>query len=275
MGSPEDRAPTSAMPVTEVAAARFAHLVSLPEEEIPLDEASILLGAHAHPDLDPAAGLSCLDSLAAGCPGESVNALVRHLFVDEGFRGNTDDYYDPANSFLTDVLDRRVGIPISLAVLMIEVGRRVGLRLAGVNMPGHFLVRTLDGRAELLDPYGGGRRISYEECEALYAAAAPRGFDPRVLEPVGARVVLGRMLRNLAAVARQQQDAPALAWALQLRTSIPGGALTDRYEYAGALAAAGRFDEAADIYEEVAARAEGEAVEKLTSKASRMRARLN
>lgn len=257
------------------AAARFAHLLSLPEEEVPLDEAAILLGARAHPDLDVTSDLRRLDELAAACPARNVDALVEHLFVHEGFRGNTEAYYEAENSFLTDVLDRRVGIPISLAVLMIEVGRRAGVDLAGVNMPGHFLVRTMTGPTQLLDPFAAGRPMSLEATEALYAQAAAGEFDPSVLEPVGPRVVLGRMLRNLAEVARREQDVIGLAWALQLRTSIPGVGLAERYEYAGALAAAGRFSDAAETLEQVAVLTEGEAAEKLTAKASRMRARLN
>ena len=249
--------------------------MSLPEEEIPLDEAAILIGAHAHPDLDVEADLRRLDELAKECPAATVDALVSHLFVDEGFRGNTDGYYEASNSFLTDVLDRRVGIPISLAVVLVEVGRRVGVELAGVNMPGHFLVRTTVGPEEILDPFAGGRRISLEAVEALYAQAAAGDFDPRVLDPVGPRIILGRMLRNLAEIARREQDVLGLAWALELRTSIPGAGLAERYEYAGALAAAGRYTDAADVFDAVADLADGEAGEKLRAKASRMRARLN
>lgn len=257
------------------AAARFAHLMSLPEEEVPLDEAAILIGAHAHPDLDVAADLARLDHLAAGCPAGDLDSLVEHLFVTEGFRGNDEDYYEAPNSFLTDVLDRRLGIPISLAVVMIEVGRRVGVGLAGVNMPGHFLVRTSTGPTELLDPFAGGQRLSLDAVKALYARAAADLFDPGVLEAVGPRVILGRMLRNLAEVARRERDVLGLAWALQLRTSIPGAGLAERYEYAGALASAGRYSDAADVFEAVAGLAEGEAAEKLHAKASRTRARLN
>ena len=257
------------------AAARFAYLLALPEEEVPLDEAAILIGARVHPDLDVESDLRRLDELAGACPSATVDGLVEHLFVREGFRGNTEEYYEAPNSFLTDVLDRRLGIPISLAVLMIEVGRRVGVDLAGVNMPGHFLVRTTSEPAELFDPFVGGRRLSTEAAEALYAQATAGEFDPNVLDPVGPRVILSRMLRNLAEVARRQQDVLGLAWALELRTSIPGTGLAERYELAGALAAAGRYSDAADVLEAVASLAEGDAAEKLTAKASRMRARLN
>ena len=249
--------------------------MSLPEEEVPLDEAAILIGSYAHPDLDVDADLRHLDELAKGCPAPTLDALIEHLFVDAGFRGNNEDYYDAANSFLTDVLERRAGIPISLAVVMIEVGRRAGVPLAGVNMPGHFLVRTTTGPTELVDPFTGGRRLSLEAAEALYAQAAAGHFDPRVLDPVGPRVILARMLRNLAEVARRDQDVLGLAWALELRTSIPGAGLAERYEFAGALAAAGRYPEAAAVLEAVAELADGEAAEKLRAKASRMRARLN
>ena len=257
------------------AAARFAHLLGLPEEEVPLDEAAILSGAWTHPDLDVAGDMARLDDLAATCALPTLEGLVEHLFVVEGYRGNSEEYYEARNSFLTDVLDRRVGIPISLAVLMIEVGRRLGVGLAGVNMPGHFLVRSISGEPELLDPFDGGRRLSREAVESLYSQASAGEFDHRVLEPVGPRVILSRMLRNLAEVARRDRDAVGLAWALELRTSIPGTGLAERYEFAGALAAAGRYSEAADIFDAVASLADGDAAEKLAAKASRMRARLN
>ncbi len=257
------------------AAARFAHLLSLPEEEVPLDEAAILIGARVHPDLDVDRDRARLDELASTCPDATLDALLLHLFVHEGFRGNAEDYYDVRNSFITDVLDRRLGIPISLSVLLIEVGRRLGVPLAGVNMPGHFLVRTIGEPLLLVDSFAGGRRVTPEATEELYRAAAEGELDPKVLEPVGPRVILARMLRNVAEIARREEDPVGLAWALRLRTAIPGVALAERYEYAGALAAAGRFDTAADVFEDVAARAEGEAAEKLAAKASRIRARLN
>ena len=104
---------------------RFAELLARPEPEIPLDEAALLIAAHAHPDLDLDARLAQLDALAASAAGLSADELATRLFVTEGFTGNESDYGDPRNSFLDDVLDRHLGIPITLSVVMLEVGRRV------------------------------------------------------------------------------------------------------------------------------------------------------
>lgn len=267
---------TCPVPVNaEEAAVRFAHLLSLPEEEVPLDEAAILIGARSRPELDVAGALRVLDDLASTCPEPTVEGVVDHLFLAEGFRGNAGDYYNPANSYLADVLERRIGIPITLAVVLIEVGRRLGLGLAGVNMPGHFLVRTSSSQLQLLDPFDAGRRVSVTEARSLYARAAAGPFDHGVLDPVGPRTILGRMLRNLAEVARRDRDVVGLAWALGLRGAIPGSGPAERYEYAGALAAAGRFADAAGVFEAIADGSQGEAADKLVAKASRMRARLN
>src|SRR5947209_12517593 len=129
--------------------ARFAELVQRPEEELPLDEGALLIAAHANPELDVEFELALLDDLAERCPAPTLDALRQHLFVDLGFTGNVDDYYDPDNSFLDQVVRRRVGLPIALSVLGIEVGRRLGLRLGGVALPGHFLLRH-DGGDEPL-----------------------------------------------------------------------------------------------------------------------------
>src|SRR5680860_971 len=123
---------------------RFAEMVGRPEPEIALDEAALLIAAHAYPALDIGQQLDRLDDLADQADGTGLDGLVRSLFGTQGFTGNTQDYYDPRNSYLNDVLDRRVGIPISLAVLAMSVGERVGVTLAGIGMPGHFLLRSGD-----------------------------------------------------------------------------------------------------------------------------------
>ncbi len=164
---------------------RFAELLARPEPEIALDEAALLIAAHAHPDLDLDARLAQLDDLAARAAGLTSPELATQLFVAEGFAGNADDYGDPRNSFLDDVLDRHLGIPITLSVVMIEVGRRCGLELHGVGMPGHFLVGA--GTGEWFDPFHAGTRLDLAGCAALFAqthAGAP--FRPQFLMPVGA-----------------------------------------------------------------------------------------
>lgn len=259
---------------------RFAALVQGPEAELAdrFDEAALLIAAHARPDLDIDAYRARLDDLAAACPEPTLAAVSRQLFAVEGFRGNTDDYYEPENSYLDQVLDRRLGIPITLAVVLLEVGRRLDISLAGVGMPGHFLVRLRGEPALFLDPFAGGRLLAASECaERFHAAVGPATpFDPSYLDPVGPAAILARMLANLRQVHLERQDSRALAWVLRLRNTIPDVPVEQQAELAGVLLSLGRFDEAADVLEELVPAAPTEAAaDKLRYKAAGLRARLN
>jgi regulator of sirC expression with transglutaminase-like and TPR domain len=258
---------------------RFAELVRAPEPVLRahLDEAALLIAAHAHPGLDIEHYRRRLDELAARC-GDAVLAEVSHqLFGVEGLRGNDEDYYDPRNSYLDEVLDRRLGIPITLSVVFLEVARRLGIPVAGVSMPGHFLVRLLGEPPVLLDPFAGGRLLSEAECEERFRAvqgpAAP--FDPAFLAPVPTVDIVGRMLNNLRSVHLQRQDSVALDWVLQLRGLLPDATLEERQERAGVLVALARFDEAADLLDRLAGEAPDARAASLAGKAKRLRARLN
>jgi regulator of sirC expression with transglutaminase-like and TPR domain len=139
----------------------------------------------------------------------AVAALRRYLFEEEGFRGNEQDYYDPRNSFLNEVIDRRTGIPITLSVVYIEVARRAGLRAVGVGLPGHFLVRVSGGGADLLvDPYHGGIALSEGDCQErlnrIYGGRLK--VDAAMLAPCGPKALLARMLRNLKAIYLKSGD---------------------------------------------------------------------
>ncbi len=123
------------------ASARWSELMGFPEDAVPLDEAALLISAHANPELDVSSQLRRLDHLATQVDRGDSGGLCRVLFEQLGLRGDREHYDDPANSYLDQVLDRRRGIPISLSVLLIEVGRRCGVPLEAVGMPGHFLVR--------------------------------------------------------------------------------------------------------------------------------------
>lgn len=263
----------SAVEVTE----RFAELLTQPETQVRLDEAALLIAAHAHPGLDVDDQLSRLDDLAEQCAAPTLDGVRRLLFRDLGFRGNLDDYHDPRNSFLDDVLERRVGIPISLCVITIEVGRRVGAPMAGVGMPGHFLLRDRVDPEVFLDPYAGGTVLDRTACERIFHAInghdAP--FDPMYLEPVGARVVVARMLANLKAVYTRAADRRSLSWVLGLRCLIPDMAQSEYAEWANALAAIGRYDTAAEVLDAAAQRLAGTEAEAWHSTASGLRARLN
>jgi regulator of sirC expression with transglutaminase-like and TPR domain len=197
---------------------RFAAVVQRDDADIRLDEAALLIGAWEHEAFDVAPHLRALDDLArraapalesATSPDAAGRALATTLFKELAFRGNTEAYYDPRNSFLVDVLDRHVGIPISLSVLYMEVARRLGLRAGGVAFPGHFLVRVDGGAAPLiLDPFGGGAALNRNDLEALLAQSA--GPEARladvVLSPATNRAILVRMLNNLAGIYGRDGD---------------------------------------------------------------------
>ena len=150
------------------AAERFAELVAVRGEQVPLDEAAALIAQSAEPELKTGAMLAQLDALAETCPGYTLDVLVPHLFGRGRFGPDRSDYYDPRNSLLNHVLERRVGIPITLSVLALEVGRRVGVPMAGVGMPGHFLLRDKVDRTVFIDPFHGGRLLDERQCQALF-----------------------------------------------------------------------------------------------------------
>jgi regulator of sirC expression with transglutaminase-like and TPR domain len=203
---------------------RFAALLA--REPIPLDEAALAIAAEEYPHLDAGAYLARLDALAArvqrACPApfraaSALRALREVLAGEEGLRGNGDDYYDPRNSFLNDVLDRRLGIPISLSVVYIEVARRAGLALHGVGLPGHFLAKyaSPSGAEVFVDAFRGGEMLSAEECIARYRErSGGRELERRWLEPVGARQILGRMLQNLRRIYGERRDDVRAYWVL-------------------------------------------------------------
>lgn len=255
---------------------RFIRLVRGPDEAIPLDEAALLIAAHAYPGLDVASELARLDGLASACPVPTFDGLRRHLFEDFGLAGNTRRYGDPRNSFLNDVLSRRSGIPISLSVLTMEVGRRLGVALTGVGMPGHFLLRH-DGDGRLLDPFNGGRLLELEECAALYRAHHGQGaaFGPHLLAPAGPRAILVRMLANLRQVYLAAGNARAAGWVYELRAAVPAGSPADHADVARALASIGRFTEAAATLDALAETVPVAGAREARARAVSLRALLN
>jgi len=193
----------------------FAALVGqeVEDERIDLVRASLTIAQTEYPALDTNAYCSRIEELARrvrrlvpdlGDPSESIAALNRVLFEEEGFRGNGEDYYDPRNSFLNDVLDRKLGIPITLAVVYMEVGHRVGFPLVGVGMPGHFLLKHYDveGREVLIDPFNRGSILTAQDCQRaldeIYGGQMP--LQPEFLMAVSRRQVLVRMLNNLKSI---------------------------------------------------------------------------
>lgn len=177
----------------------FGELARMPEESIDLGLGALLIAQIEHRELDPPAELERLDGLAMRVGGGDVHRLRRFLFEDEGFAGNADDYYDPRNSCLNDVLDRHLGIPITLAVLAIEVGRRVGLAVNGVGLPGHFMAAA---GGVLFDPFNRGVVVSRTEAGAVVARVLgrPVPLEDGHFAPVSKAQILVRMLANLRSV---------------------------------------------------------------------------
>ncbi len=262
------------VPVVD-ATERFTELVRRPPGEVPLDEGALLIAAHAHPDLDISGVLAELDGLAENVPSASAADVAGALFGEGGFAGNTLDYGDPRNSYLDDVLARRLGIPISLSVLMIEVGRRCGVPIYGVGMPGHFLVQAAGEPDVWFDPFHGGRQLDEAGCQELYEQlqTEPR-FTPALLRAVDTRSILSRMLANLQQTFMRREPA-SLAWALRLRLRIPELLPGERRQLAGLLGGVGRFLEAATELDAVAEDLEGDDAERVQRDAAALRSRAN
>jgi regulator of sirC expression with transglutaminase-like and TPR domain len=203
---------------------RFAELVHRPEAQLSLDEAALTIAAHARPDLDVAAELGQLDALATKCPEPSLDGLRRYLFEELGFHGNTDDYADPSNSFLDEVVRRRTGLPITLSVVLIEVGRRLDVPLVGVGMPGHFLVRHERPPGEFIDAFDGGRVLDEDGCCRRFhtVMGADAIFRSSYLDAVGPRAILTRILANLRRLYATRGQLDDAAWVSGLQLLIPG-----------------------------------------------------
>ena len=185
--------------------------VQRPDGDISLARAALALARLEYPDLDAPRYLARLDAMAAAVTADSrgrdevgrVHRLREHLFSELRFRGNREQYFDPRNSFLNDVLDRRLGIPITLCVVLIEVGRRLGLSIDGIGLPGHFIAGVRVGDDTLyLDAFHGGRVLTEEACADVVARAVGQRIPIEAdhLRPVTPRQLLGRMLNNLKGI---------------------------------------------------------------------------
>jgi len=201
----------------------FAEAVGREDGRIDLAQACLMIAQDAYPELEVERYLGEIERMAlrlrarmpqSTAAEERINALNEFLFDDLGYRGNADDYYDPRNSYLNDVIDRKTGIPITLAVVYMEVGRRVGLPLEGVSFPGHFLVRVqVRGGVLVLDPFAGGLPQSEADLRARLKRVIPEGVAADVpvaelpldqfLEAASKRQILARVLRNLKGIYRE------------------------------------------------------------------------
>ena len=201
----------------------FEKVLACEDIRIDLAHACLLIAQDAYPDLHVERYLGDIERMAmrlrglmpaTSAPEERVAVLNQFLFEDLGFRGNTEEYYDPRNSYLNDVLDRKIGIPISLSIVYMAVGRRVGLPLEGVSFPGHFLVRLrMRAGVLVLDPFAGGAPQSEADLRERLQRVIPAGATDNVpiselpldqfIEAASNRQILARVLRNLKAIYRE------------------------------------------------------------------------
>jgi len=223
------------------ARSHFASLIARPV--IPLAEAALAIAAEEYRGLDVGVHLRAIDRLGARVAArllppprpalQVLAALKSVLFEEERFRGNEAEYYDPRNSFLNEVLDRKLGIPITLCLLYIEVASRAGLSLQGVGFPGHFLVRCPAGEGMpedlFVDPFNGGDLLTGEECVARFRALLHgREFDPKFLEPVTPVQILSRMLHNLKKIYVEAGDDVRALWVIDRLILLSPGNLEER-----------------------------------------------
>ncbi|HUF13212.1 MAG TPA: transglutaminase-like domain-containing protein [Longimicrobiales bacterium] len=251
------------------ARARFSAAVSVADERIDLAEAALLIAAQEYPQLALEPYLRRLDVLAERvndrlsnetAPPIVLQELTRVLFEEEGLRGNEAAYYDPRNSFLNDVLDRKLGIPISLGVVVLEVGRRLGLPLEGLGFPGHFLVRYRgEAMSLLIDPFDGGR-IRFEDqaqelLDRVYGGMVR--LKPEFTRPIGRRDIIERMLRNLKGIYLNAKDDHRALGVIELLLVLKPEARQEIRDRGILLARIGRYDEAIEQLELYLVRAPG------------------
>lgn len=263
----------------------FARLVRSPI--VPLGEACFVLAAqlgHPVPIEEGLASLEALtdDTAAATAAAHGIvdlDGVVEHLFTTLGFRGDADVYYEARNSMLPDVLRRRVGIPISLGIVLIEVAQRLDIGATGVGMPGHFLVGDGAVPTRWVDAFDHGRWLDRAGAEQRFRAVHGQDatFDPAFLAPTPRPQILARVLANLAGIYRTLGDPTRLLRSLEMRCDIPGVGQAPRpqVELAEAYVAVGRIDAAVDVLDALMQRVDPRRREVLVTRIDVLRAGLN
>ena len=231
-------------------------LVSEPGTSVDLAEVGLYLARDEYPDLDVEAYLSQLAAMAheaqrymTGDLDARVAGLCRYLFHDMGFHGNVQAYYDPRNSYLNEVMERRTGIPITLSVIVIAVGLRAGMKIAGVGLPGHFIVKGVEQSQELLvDPFHGGRRLTPQECEHLVEQVTGQPFriTPEALDATPNGLIVQRMLANLKKVYLEGEEWIKAARVIERLLQLKPADNVERRDLGICLVQAGRFGPAID-----------------------------
>lgn len=258
------------------AVARFSVLASLPAADLDLAQGALLIALAGDPGVDTSRWQAELDRWAEGVSG--LDGLRRRLFRELGLRGDEANYYDPQNSFLHRVMQRRKGIPITLSVLMMEVGWRAGVPLEAVGMPGHFLVRV-PHTGTYVDAFAAGELLDEAGCERRFRMAtgsseAETPFGPHLLPTIGPHAILARILANLEVIYELRRSGADLEWVARMRLALPGAAAPEAMALANALELQGRFLDAA---RELETRAESlpSASAELLAAAHGLRARFN
>jgi len=195
----------------------FHTLSACDDDNLDLEAGAFLIAQFAYPDLGASSYGDVLDAMARevrerlgrkASGEEIVKAINRYLFVEQGFAGNTHQYYDVDNSYLNRVLERKTGIPISLGAVYLLVGKRLKLPVFGVGMPGHFLVKYEADRYRIfVDCFNGGALLTQKDC-ARFLDQAGYGFDERYLQKTPSRAILIRMIKNLVAIYNEMEDVP-------------------------------------------------------------------
>lgn len=260
--------------MTQASRERLARIVRDPGCD--LAEAALLCCVEVEPDLDIDAELLRFDAFAdqlrtngfrPGSPEQNAGGLAGHLAGALGFAGDTADYHDPRNGLLTAVLDRRRGLPITLSIIYIAVGRRLGLRVFGVSAPGHFLVavgatdqrhpaagRPEPGRRDevaVIDPFHGGVVLEPSDIDARVrrSTAGLAGYEPDLIRAAPPAAVIRRLLNNLTRDFLAVGDTEDALWTVELKRSIPGSGPEDVETLAELLVQVGRYRRAAETVE--------------------------
>jgi len=236
---------------------KWATTVSPATTEVELDRAAILLAAHASvlvrsPD-DVAIQLHRFDAMADRAEAGTFEHWHRLLFVTYGFGGDAEQYHDIRSSFVPDVLERHTGIPIALSVVAMEVGRRLGVPVQGVGMPGHFLVRAVGAVPVYVDPFNGGDVLDEDGCRNRFASifGDEREFRSEFLEPVTTHQILIRMLANLKSNYARRRDFISLCDIVRMRWFLPDISLDEGRELIRLLGATGRYQAGNDALDEL------------------------
>ena len=236
------------------ATARLNELLAGPQPG--LDRVLTVIASTDDPDNAPSEDevIQHLDGLADGCPADSgPDEVLDYVYGTLNFTGDMADYYSPENSLIHRVLERRRGIPLTLAAVACEIARRRAIDLRPIGMPGHILLGEGPEPSQWYDPFNRGARLGLDDCRLLFARFHPvEAFAPSMLNPIGVEAVAIRTLNNLRIAYAKRGQATRTIPVLELRAGMDSAEIGDRLELASVLAELGRFDRAAEEFEQLA-----------------------